>query len=133
MSTEARNQKAIFDLTLELKEINKKLQTLIDLNTEILNVNQKILDKQPTPVPAEKPALPPDPMSLLVLPMTLRKTIMVLYKVEKATADDLAQETKRFRAVESAAANELVRMGYISKKREGRAVYFFVSGGKTDA
>ena len=48
------------------------------------------------------------------------------YKMEKATADDLSNETKRLRAVESASANQLVRMGFISKKREGRKVYFYI-------
>ena len=52
---------------------------------------------------------------------------MALYQVEKATADDLARETSRLRAVESAAANELVRMGYVRKKRDGREVYFFIN------
>ena len=51
---------------------------------------------------------------------------MVLYRLEKATADDLAKETNRLRAVESATANELVRMGFIKKKREGRDVYFYI-------
>jgi predicted transcriptional regulator len=58
--------------------------------------------------------------------MSLRKTVMVLYKLEKATADDLANETKRLRAVESASANQLVRMGYLKKRREGREVYFYI-------
>ena len=65
-------------------------------------------------------------MSLLSLPMSLRKTVMVLYKLEKATAEDLAKETKRLRAVESASANQLVRMGYLRKRREGREVYFYI-------
>ena len=51
----------------------------------------------------------------------------------KATADDLALETKRLRAVESAAANELVRMGYIKKKREGREVYFYIENPEAKA
>jgi predicted transcriptional regulator len=51
---------------------------------------------------------------------------MVLYKMEKATADEIAKETKRLRAVESAAANQLVRLGYLKKKREGRDVYFYI-------
>jgi len=51
---------------------------------------------------------------------------MALYKLEKATAEDLARETKRLRAVESASANQLVRMGYLKKKRQGRKVYFYI-------
>jgi predicted transcriptional regulator len=60
------------------------------------------------------------------LPMSLRKTVMVLYKLEKATAEDIAKETKRLRAVESSSANQLVRLGYLKKKREGRDVYFYI-------
>ena len=63
--------------------------------------------------------LEPDAMSLLSLPMSLRKTVMVLYRLERATAEELAKETKRLRAVESAAANQLVRMGYLKKTRRG--------------
>jgi predicted transcriptional regulator len=51
---------------------------------------------------------------------------MVLYRLERATADDLARETGRLRAVESASANQLFRMGYLKKSREGRDVYFYI-------
>jgi predicted transcriptional regulator len=46
--------------------------------------------------------------------------------MEKATADDLARETGRLRAVESSTANQLVRMGFIKKIRKGRDVYFYI-------
>jgi predicted transcriptional regulator len=58
--------------------------------------------------------------------MSLRKTVMALYKLEKATAGEIAKETKRLRAVESAAANQLVRMGCLKKIRKGRTVYFYI-------
>ena len=67
-----------------------------------------------------------DTMTLLTLPTALRKTVIALYKLESATAEDIAQETKRLRAVESASANQLVRIGYLEKKREGRDVYFYI-------
>ena len=70
--------------------------------------------------------LDPDMLTLFSLPSALRKTVIALYKLEKATADDLSNETKRLRAVESASANQLVRMGFVSKKREGRKVYFYI-------
>ena len=70
--------------------------------------------------------LEPDAMTLLSLPMSLRTTVMALYKLEKATAEDIAKETKRLRAVESSAANQLVRLGYLKKTREGRDVYFYI-------
>jgi hypothetical protein len=111
----------------EFKLINQKLESIIQLNTKALETQTNLLrvaaDKGHS---ASEIRLEPDAMSLLSLPMSLRKTVMVLYKLEKATADDLSKETKRLRAVESASANQLVRMGYLRKKREGREVYFFI-------
>jgi hypothetical protein len=110
----------LMKLVDELKLVNQKLDSLIELNGKILKMREEM------PRMGTELKLEPDAMSLLSLPMSLRKTVMVLYKLEKATAEDLARETKRLRAVESASANQLVRMGYLSKKREGRDVYFYI-------
>jgi hypothetical protein len=111
----------------ELKRVNEKLSSIIELSEKVLKTQEELLQmvrrKSGT---EEELRLEPDAMSLLSLPMSLRKTVMVLYKLEKATAEDLAKETKRLRAVESASANQLVRMGYLRKRREGREVYFYL-------
>jgi hypothetical protein len=111
----------------ELKLVNQKLDSLIKLNGKILRIQEEmprlVSNKGYSGTELK---LEPDAMSLLSLPSSLRKTVMVLYKLEKATAEDLARETKRLRAVESAQANQLVRMGYLSKRREGREVYFYI-------
>jgi predicted transcriptional regulator len=114
-------------IVLALNRINEKLETILDVNKQLLEINETLLQRttSKTNLSAEF-NLEPDVLAMLNLPLALRKTIMVLYKLEKATADDLAKETSRLRAVESAAANELVRMGYIKKKREGRDVYFYI-------
>ena len=109
-----------------LSKVNQKLDSLIALNGEILKTVGPSGRRTGAEVSREKIKLEPDAMALFSLPLSLRKTLMVLYKLEKATADDLAKETKRLSAVESASANQLVRMGYLSKKREGREVYFFI-------
>ena len=110
----------LMKLVDELRLVNQKLDSLIKLNGKILKAQEEM------PRVGTELKLEPDAMSLLSLPMSLRKTVMVLYKLEKATAEDLARETKRLRPVESAYANQLVRMGYLSKKREGRDVYFYI-------
>jgi len=110
----------LMKLVDELRLVNQKLDSLIELNGKILKAQEE-MQRVGTELKLE-----PDAMSLLSLPMSLRKTVMVLYKLEKATAEDLARETKRLRPVESAYANQLVRMGYLSKKREGRDVYFYI-------
>jgi hypothetical protein len=111
----------------EFKRVSQKFDSLIELNVKMLKAQEELLrmvsDKSR---PGEELKLEPDAMSLLSLPMSLRKTVVVLYKLEKATAEDLARETRRLRPVESAYANQLVRMGYLSKKREGREVYFYI-------
>jgi hypothetical protein len=117
----------LMKLVDELKLVNRKLDSLIRLNGKILKIQEEMprLVSNRSYLGTEF-KLEPDAMSLLSLPMSLRKTVMVLYKLEKATAEDLSRETKRLRAVESASANQLVRMGYLSKRREGREVYFYI-------
>jgi predicted transcriptional regulator len=106
---------------------NEKLDSLIALNGEILKMHKRSQHKSGYETsPRIEPNLDPDVVSLLSLPASLRKTIMVLYKLDKATAEGISKETKRLRAVESAAANQLSRMGYLKKKREGRNVYFYI-------
>jgi len=122
------NEKLLLTMLVdELKKANKKLGFLAEVNGKILKTQEEFLQKVINKNHLKKGIkLEPDAMTLLSLPMSLRKTVMVLYKLEKATAEDLASETKRLRAVESASANQLVRMGYLNKKREGRKVYFFI-------
>jgi hypothetical protein len=111
----------------ELSEANEKLELLISLNRKLLQGQEKSHYKLSDEIkPSEELKIAPDVMALLSLPMSLRKTVMVLYKLEKATAKDIAKETKRLRAVESSSANQLVRLGYLTKKREGRDVYFCI-------
>lgn len=111
----------------QFNRINEKLGSMIELNEKILKTQEELLRMVSSKSRlGEEFRLEPDAMSLLSLPMSLRKTVMVLYKLEKATAEDLAKETKRLRAVESASANQLVRMGYLRKRREGREVYFYL-------
>jgi hypothetical protein len=111
----------------ELKLINQKLDSMIELNLKATETQGKLLQMTSDNGHFEKEVkLEPDVMTLLSLPISLRKTVIALYELERATAEDLARETKRLRAVESASANQLVRMGYLKKKREGREVYFYI-------
>jgi hypothetical protein len=111
----------LVQLIEEVKLTNIKLDSLIkQTNSKPKKENKKIPNKKQTA------QLSPDVLSLISLPVHLRKTVMALYKLEKATADELSAETNRQRAVESASANQLARMGYLKKKREGHKVYFYI-------
>jgi hypothetical protein len=67
-----------------------------------------------------------DVMTLLSLPDHLRKTAVTICKLGQATAEEVSEQTKRARAVESGYLNQLVLMGYLKKERRGRKAYFFV-------
>jgi len=122
------DEKVLLTMLVEkLKKMNEKLDSIVEVNTKILKTQEEFLQRVTNKnYPSKDTMLEPDAMALLSLPASLRKTAMVLYKLNEATAEDLANETKRLRAVESASANQLVRMGYLKKKREGRKVYFYI-------
>ena len=62
------------------------------------------------------------------LPDHLRKTIETLVADYDgwACASEIAEKTKRARAVESGYLNQLVLLGYLLKSRKGRKAYFTV-------
>jgi len=107
----------------KIRENLEKLNDKIDVMIEIQKHGQREL---PENLPE---AL--DVMTLLSLPDHLRKTAVTLCKLEKATADEVAEQTKRARAVESGYLNQLVVMGYMKKEREGRKAYFYVDKEET--
>ncbi|MEM2975631.1 MAG: transcriptional regulator [Candidatus Bathyarchaeia archaeon] len=96
-----------------LERLNEKMEVIIELQKH----DQK-----------EIPALPDalDVMTLLSLPDHLRKTAITICKLGHATAEQVAEQTKRARAVESGYLNQLVLMGYLKKERKGRKAYFYV-------
>ncbi len=73
-----------------------------------------------------------DVMTLLSMPDHLRKTAMSICRCGRATAQEIADQTSRARAVESAYLNQLVIMGYLKKERNGRKAYFYVDREKQE-
>lgn len=113
-----KNQTKILERIKEcLDKLNEKMEVFIEL--------QKSEQKEDA---MGLPGLPEalDVMTLLSLPDHLRKTAISLCKLGEATADEVAEHTKRARAVESGYLNQLVLMGYLKKERRGRKTYFYV-------
>ena len=99
-----------------LEKLNDKIEIMIELQRrDGKDVRQQPLSDTPL-----------DVMTLLSMPDHLRKTAMTLCRMGRATADEISEQTKRARAVESAYLNQLVIMGYLKKERNGRKAYFFV-------
>jgi hypothetical protein len=96
-----------------LERLNEKMEVMIELQKHGRKDQQPLSD---TPL---------DVMTLLSMPDHLRKTAMTICRCGRATAEEIAQQTSRARAVESAYLNQLVIMGYLKKERRGRKAYFY--------
>jgi len=96
-----------------LERLNEKMEVMIELQKHGRKDLQPLSD---TPL---------DVMTLLSMPDHLRKTAMTICRCGRATAEEIAQQTNRARAVESAYLNQLVIMGYLKKERRGRKAYFY--------
>lgn len=101
----------------KIKESLDQLNDKMDVMIEIQRHNQKETQIMPDGTL--------DVMTLLSLPDHLRKTAVTLCKLGEGTADQIAEVTKRARAVESGYLNQLVLMGYLRKERRGRKAYFY--------
>lgn len=104
-----------------LERLNEKVEVMIELQKH----DRKDIQPTLTDVPL-------DVMTLLSMPDHLRKTAMTVCRLGRATADEVAEQTKRARAVESAYLNQLVIMGHLKKERNGRKAYFFVDRGSKE-
>jgi len=111
---ETKSTQLLEKIRENLEQLNEKIDVMIEI--------QKHGKRE---LPEDLPeAL--DVMTLLSLPDHLRKTAVALCKLEEATADEVSEQTRRARAVESGYLNQLVVMGYMKKERRGRKAYFFV-------
>ena len=97
-----------------LERLNEKIEVMIELQKHGRKEFQPLSDA------------PLDVMTLLSMPDHLRKTAMTICRSGRATAEEIAQQTNRARAVESAYLNQLMIMGYLKKERRGRKAYFYV-------
>jgi len=112
---EVKSTQLLEKIRENLEQLNEKIDVMIEIQK---HTQREIPDSLPEAL---------DVMTLLSLPDHLRKTAVTLCKLEEATADEVAEQTKRARAVESGYLNQLVIMGYMKKERRGRKAYFFVN------
>ncbi|RJS79520.1 transcriptional regulator [Candidatus Bathyarchaeota archaeon] len=109
-----KSTKILEKIRENLEKLNEKIEIMIELQRKGKREMQPI------------PETPLDVMTLLSMPDHLRKTAMTVCRLGRATAEEVAQQTHRARAVESAYLNQLVVMGYLKKEREGRKAYFYI-------
>jgi hypothetical protein len=107
-----------------LEKIEESLEKLNEKMEVMIEIQKNSGDAQRSAVVLPDASL--DVMTLLSMPDHLRKTAMAICRCGRATADEIAEQTNRARAVESAYLNQLVLMSYLKKERKGRKAYFFV-------
>jgi len=112
---EVKSTQLLEKIRENLEQLNEKIDVMIEIQK---HGQMEIPDSLPEAL---------DVMTLLSLPDHLRKTAVTLCKLEEATANEVSEQTKRARAVESGYLNQLVIMGYMKKERRGRKAYFFVN------
>ncbi len=107
-----------------LEKIEESLERLNDKIEVMIEIQRNGSDSHKSSLSLPDASL--DVMTLLSMPDHLRKTAMSICRCSRATAEEIAEQTKRARAVESAYLNQLVIMGYLKKERKGRKAYFYV-------
>ncbi len=112
---EGKSTQLLEKIRENLERLNEKIDVMIEIQK---HGHMELPEELPEAL---------DVMTLLSLPDHLRKTAVTLCKLEEATADEVSEQTKRARAVESGYLNQLVVMGYMKKERRGRKAYFFVN------
>lgn len=93
----------------EIREVKWRLD-------EVLNILKNI---HPPPVFISE-------SDLLVLPDHLRKTFLVVAAKGECTGAEVSIQTGRSRGAESSYLNQLVRLGWLLKRRRGKNVVFSV-------
>ena len=114
------------DLAKLLQQLNKNMEALGTKLDRIIDLQESL---KRILTPEKKPSyegLPLDVATLLSLPDHLRKTALALSELFEATATQISEKTGRVRAAESDYLNQLVTKGYVSKKRKGHDVYFYI-------
>ncbi|UCC59132.1 MAG: transcriptional regulator [Candidatus Bathyarchaeum sp.] len=114
---EGKSTQLLEKIRENLERLNEKIDVMIEIQK---HGRRELPDNLPEAL---------DVMTLLSLPDHLRKTAVTLCKLGEATADEVSEQTKRARAVESGYLNQLVVMGYMKKERKGRKAYFYVDKG----
>jgi uncharacterized membrane protein len=106
----------------------KVIKTLQNIDVKLGKIESELsgTKKYSKRVVSPETKAPLDVDALLSLPDHLRQTAMVVSAKGNVDAEDVAKETGRTRAAESDYLNQLVKMGYISRKRVGRTVFFHV-------
>lgn len=99
------------------KEMIDFLDNLTD-RLEVIESRISSIESRFNPVIEDKMAL------FLTVPDTIRKSLFAVSQLGNCTADEVSEVTERHRSIENKYLNELVRSGWLQKKRSGKKIYY---------
>jgi DNA-binding MarR family transcriptional regulator len=122
----SRQVKLLEDIAASLKDLNKRVQALVDQQEKMLGHR---VASTPKALSQEEPL---DAFALMELPDHLRRTALAMYQIKRGTAEEICEYTGNSRSIESAYLNQLHRQGYIQKERgkldgeNTKKMYFYI-------
>ena len=91
---------------------------------ERLDVLERTINGKETPLSNQ--TLSSMAKEFLSLPSSLQKTVLAVQELGESMATEVAEKTGRVRSVETIYLNQLSRLGYLTRMRKSRRVYFKV-------
>jgi hypothetical protein len=98
------------------------LRKIEELDNRLKLIEKAVLRQSSFATPNNMPAF--DIGQILNLPDSLRNTIRAMQDLVESDAETVANKTGRTRTVENIYLNELTRLGYLTKARRGKRIFY---------
>ncbi len=104
--------------------LDRIFEELLDIRHRLDDIERMFSSQRPQPLNVSE-------SMLLSLPDNLRKTYLIVASEGESSATRVSDLTGRSRAIESSYLNQLVRMGWLTKRRNSKTLHFrTLSGSK---
>jgi hypothetical protein len=97
--------------------LERIFQELLQIRYRLDDLEAALSNWNPSPVEISE-------SKLLILPDNLRKTYMIVASKGESSAAEVSNLSGRCRCIESNYLNQLVRMGWLSKRRVSKTIHF---------
>jgi DNA-binding MarR family transcriptional regulator len=105
-------------------KLDRIFQELLDIRHRLDDIERMFSNWDPQPLNISE-------SKLLSLPDNLRKTYLIVASEGECSATHVSGLTGRSRAIESSYLNQLVRMGWLTRRRNSKTLHFrTLSGSK---
>jgi hypothetical protein len=98
-------------------KLDRIFQELLDIRHRLDDIERMFANQRPQPLQVSESLL-------LSLPDNLRKTYVIVMSEGECSATRVSDLSGRSRAIESSYLNQLVRMGWLTKRRSSKTLHF---------